>query len=161
MRLVEWNQLELFLRGEKIQAIVLEQIRARRIPIEELRLSFGKDRLVVEGKARKGIAVPFSFTVPAIETRGTTLTIPLTQMSAFGFLPLPAFLFKLLEGHVSTREVAIDGQRNAIIISLDRFLPDFLDVTIESIHIVPGGLALRLGGGGADLPLKEASDGTH
>jgi hypothetical protein len=38
------------------------------------------------------------------------------------------------------------------VVSLDRFLPTFVDADIREIRIIDGGLAVTLGEGGADLP---------
>ena len=40
-----------------------------------------------------------------------------------------------------------------LLIQVDRFLPTFVDVKIENIEIVEGGLAVRIGAGGATPPV--------
>ena len=48
------------------------------------------------------------------------------------------------------------------IVSLDRFLPSFIDADIQKIWIIDGGLAVTLGRGGADLPpSSEEIDGRN
>ena len=39
-----------------------------------------------------------------------------------------------------------------LVVSLDRFLPPFVQADIQKIWIMDGGLAVTLGHGGADLP---------
>jgi hypothetical protein len=43
-------------------------------------------------------------------------------------------------------------------VSLDRLLPDFLDIALDSVEIIRGGIALHLGNGGAGLPKHQATE---
>jgi hypothetical protein len=50
--------------------------------------------------------------------------------------------------------ITLDAESTTIHVALDRFLPDFIDVEIEAIDLIAGGIALRLGPGGATPPLN-------
>lgn len=151
-RLVSWDRLDLRLRGERILAIVRKEIASRRVPVEVRDLRFREGVAELEGVLKKGIAIPFRVVVRRIERAGERVVVLLDDVSVLGFLPVPGFLFKLAEGFAHAEGIAIDPQRPAILVSLDRFLPPFVDLTIDSVRIVDGGVAVALGPGGADPP---------
>jgi len=150
-RLVQWNSLNLHISGEKASALVGEVIAAKKAPITSLFLEFREGELLVEGKAKKGMSIPFEVIIREIECEGTTVHVKIADVSAFG-LPIPAFLGKFVEGVGRDPSMKFDGNTNTMSIDMAKKMPRFVDVTFESIRIVKGGLDVTLGTGGADVP---------
>jgi len=136
--------------GAKLAAVVRE--RALVPPIERIDLQFSDGLLRVEGALRKFISVPFAVEVREIVAAGDTIRVPLSSASAFGGIPIPQFLFGLVKGRLPADLVRLEPPAT-LVLSLDRFLPTFVDADIREIRIVDGGLAVALGAGGVDLPL--------
>jgi hypothetical protein len=163
MRLVQWKQLDLFVSGGRIGELAREVIGRQRIPVEALRLHFLDGRIGVEATVRRGLSIPLRLSVARFEVRERMLVAYLSDMSAFGFLPVPTVLLRIFDARVALATgVSFDPHGDRLVIALDRFLPPFADITIESVRAVTGGIELRLGPGGADPPLEiqERSDGT-
>lgn len=157
-RFVEWDGLEVRIDGEKIRAMVATFPLA---PIERLDLQFTNGLLRVSGIVRKFVAVPFSAEIREIEANGRTVRVPLRAASAFGGIPIPQFLFTLIKGQLPAALVRYE-EPATFVVSLDRFLPSFVDVDLQKIWIIDGGLAVTLGRGGADLPTSpEDPHGTN
>jgi hypothetical protein len=155
VRLVEWDSLEIRVNGDKLNAFV----QAMRVaPIERLALDFQNGLLRVSGSVRKFISVPFSVDIRQIEARGRTVRVPLRSASAFGGIPIPQFLFGLMKSRLPPNLVQYENPAT-LVVSLDRFLPTFIDAEIQKVWIIDGGLAVTLGRGGADLPTTEEDDG--
>ena len=151
-RLVEWEGLRLKIRGDKAAAVARDMMRQQRAPIRDLELEFGEGSLVVHGKVEKILKVPFRVLIRRIEVRDNVVMVPIENMSAFGFLPLPKLLLHLAPPGALPPGVHIDAAASTIAVEVDRFLPNFLEAKVEEIRIVPEGLILSLGAGGADLP---------
>lgn len=148
-RFVEWDQLEVRINGDRINSLV----QAFRVPpIEELYLHFQNGLLRVRGSVRKFISVPFAVEIPEICATGKTVRIPLRTASAFGGIPIPQFLFGLMRSRLPAQLVRYEDPAT-LVISLDRFLPSFVDAEVQRIWIIDGGLAVTLGRGGADLAI--------
>ena len=111
-RLIEWERLELTLRGEKIAAMIGEAIEAKKVPITCLFLEFRDGELAIEGKAKKGLTIPFEAKVRSIRPDGGWLRVRIDEASAFG-LPVPAFLQKFIEGGVKDGSVRYDPETTA------------------------------------------------
>lgn len=156
-RLIEWEHLELTLRGERIAAIVGEAIAAKQAPITSLVLEFRDGELLIEGKAKKGLTIPFEAKVRSIRPDGDWLRIRIDEASAFG-LPVPAFLQKFIESGVRDGSVRFDPATNELMVDLGRRIPEFVDVAIESVAIVKAGIVIRIGAGGADIPARRAKE---
>jgi len=154
-RLVEWDGLELRVNGDKLNAFVQSM---RVAPIERLQLEFQNGRLRVRGAIRKIISVPFSVDIPEILADGRSVRVPLRSASAFGGIPIPQFLFGLMKSRLPAQLVRYE-EPATLVVSLDRFLPTFIDAEIQKIWIIDGGLAVTLGRGGADLPESEEPNG--
>ncbi len=152
-RLIEWKQLELTLRGERIAAMVGDAIAAKKVPITSLFLEFRDGELAIEGKAKKGLTIPFEAKVRSIRPDGDWLRIRIEEASAFG-LHVPAFLQKFIESGVKDGSVRFDPDTNELMVDLGRRIPEFVDVAIESVAIVKEGIVIRLGAGGADIPAR-------
>jgi hypothetical protein len=120
-------------------------------PIERIQLDFFDGLLRVEGSLRKFISVPFAVEVREIIAEGRSVRVPLSSASAFGGIPIPQFLFGIVKGRLPADLVRLEPPAT-LVVSLDRFLPTFIDADIREIRIIDGGLAVRLGEGGADLP---------
>ena len=151
-RLVQWDGIELFVSGVRIRQLVAEFVREKKVPIQDLTLDFAPDRLSIQGKVQKIFTVPFSMAVRDINVSGTVVQVPLRDLSAFGFIPIPRLLVSLAPKEGFPEGVKLHSEQMVLTIALDRFLPSFLDVIIEQIRIVDGGMKVRFGRGGADLP---------
>ena len=148
-RFIAWEQLAVRVDGAKLAALVRE--RALVPPIERIQLDFFDGLLRVEGSLRKFISVPFAVEVREILAEGRSIRVPLSSASAFGGIPIPQFLFGVVKGRLPADLVRLEPPAT-LVVSLDRFLPTFIDADIREIRIIDGGLAVRLGEGGADLP---------
>ena len=148
MHLVEWDNLEIRISGEKLNAFAQKFAVP---PIERIGLRFTNGLLRIEGSIRKFISVPFSFDITEIVAGGTTVRVPVKSAAAFGGIPIPRFLFSLVKGQLPPNLVGFE-EPATFVISLDRFLPTFVSADVQKIWIIDGGLAVTLGKGGADLP---------
>ena len=148
-RFIEWDTFEVRVDGEKLNALVKATMGAMD-PIERMDLRFFNGLLRVEGLIRKFIAVPFTVDITEIRASGTTVRVPLRSASAAGF-PLPIILFTLLKNRLP-RDLVNYEEPATLVMSLDRFLPDFVSADVQRIWIIDGGLSVVLGRGGADLP---------
>lgn len=153
---VEWDSLEVRVDGDKLNTMMKSMI-GRTEPIEKIDLRFSNGLLRVEGTIRKFIAVSFSVDITEIRASGTTVRVPLRSVSAAGF-PIPSILFGLMRSRLPKDLVAYE-EPATLVVTLDRFLPNFVSTEIQSIWIVEGGLAVTLGRGGADLP--QPAGGSH
>lgn len=147
-RFIEWDSLQVRVDGEKIAALARELVAADPM-IERISLEFRNGLLRVEGAVRKFIVIPFTVDITHFETHGTTVRVPLGRMTA-GTLPLPSLLVGLLRRQFPA-EVGYEPPAT-LVLSLERFLPPFVEADIRKIWIIEGGLAVTLGRGGADIP---------
>jgi len=147
-RLVEWDSLEVRVNGERVNEVAAS---FRIDPIERMTLRFFNGLLRVEGSVKKFISVPFTVDITRIDAAGTTVRVPVSSAAAFGGIPIPRFLFSLVQGKLP-RDLVRYEEPATFVISLDRFLPTFISADIQKIWIIDGGLAVTLGRGGADLP---------
>lgn len=146
---IEWDSLDLRIDGTKIEAMAGEMVAADPM-IERISLRFSNGLLRVEGSVRKFISIPFTVDITRIESKGTTVRVPLARISA-GPIPVPALLVGLVRSKFPKELVTYEDPAT-LVISLDRFLPSFVTADIQKIWIMDGGLAVTLGRGGADLP---------
>jgi hypothetical protein len=155
-RFVEWDQLEIRVNGEKLNALV-QSFRVE--PIERLEVRFENALMRVAGSVRKFVSIPFEVQISEILASGRTVRVPLRSVSAFGAIPIPKFLFGLMRDRLPADLVRYE-EPATLVFSLDRFLPNFVDADIHHVWIIDGGLAVTLGRGGADLPAgMEEKDG--
>ncbi|HVT05108.1 MAG TPA: hypothetical protein VHL58_17225 [Thermoanaerobaculia bacterium] len=150
-RLVEWDEILLRLRGSMLEAMVQREVASRRVPIQEIHLTFVPGELRIDGKVEKFFLIPFRLFIRRIESSGGAIRIYLENISAFG-LPIPVLLRKFAEKAMQNDALAFDAVNNVITVRLDRFLPTFLDVDVRHIEIIEGGIGVALGQGGADIP---------
>lgn len=154
---IEWDSLEVRVDGEKLNAMTRDML-GKADPIERIALRFHNGLLRVEGSIRKFISVPFTVDITEIRASGTTLRVPLRTISAAGF-PIPMLLFGLMKNRLP-KDLVDYEEPATLVMSLDRFLPNFVSADIQKIWIIDGGLAVTLGRGGADLPMpRGGSDG--
>jgi hypothetical protein len=146
-RFIHWDELAIRIDGAKLAKLV-----PLVAPLERIDLRFSDGLLRVDGAIRKFISVPFAVEVREIVADGHVVRVPLSSASAFGGIPIPQFLFGLMKGHLPAELVRLEPPAT-LVVSLDRFLPTFIDADIREIRIVDGGLAVALGAGGADLPV--------
>jgi hypothetical protein len=149
-RFVEWDTFELRVNGERINDLLRSLVAGQR-ELERIELQFGNGLLRVAGTIRKIIAVPFTVDITEIRAAGTTVRVPLRAAAAFGAIPIPQFLFRLIKDRLP-RELVSFEEPATFVVSLDRFLPPFIAVDIQKVWIIDGGLSVTLGRGGADLP---------
>jgi hypothetical protein len=155
-RFVEWDSLEVRIDGDKLNAFA-QSFRVH--PIEKLELRFENGLLRVVGSVRKFVSVSFEVQINEILAGGGTVRIPLRSVSAFVAIPIPKFLFGLMKNRLPAEFVRYE-EPATLVVSLDRFLPNFVDAEIQRVWIIDGGLAVTLGRGGADLPaVTEEKDG--
>jgi hypothetical protein len=157
-RLVEWDSVDVRVDGAKLNALAA----AFRVdPIEKMELQFFNGLLRITGSVRKFISVPFTIEIRELRPSGHTVSVPIASASAFGGLPIPQFLFGLVKNRLPADLVRYE-EPATFVVTLDRFLPSFLDCDIQKIWMIDGGLAVTLGRGGADLPpSSEESDGRN
>lgn len=152
-RLVGWESLRLLVDGGRMTELAGEIVAKNQIPVESLVFHFAPGMLAIEGKVRKGIAVPFRVTIREIAVEANVVTVPLGDIAAFGFLPVPAILFRIIEEYAKLEEgIHFSSRPPLLAIALDRFLPSFIDTTVTSIRLIDGGFEVNVGSGGADLP---------
>jgi hypothetical protein len=156
---VEWDSLEVRVDGDRLNAMMKSMIGATP-PIETIDLRFFNGLLRIEGTIRKFILVSFTVDVTEIRASGTTVRVPLRGASAAGF-PIPTILFSLMKSRLPKDLVGFE-EPATLVMTLDRFLPNFISADIQRIWIVDGGLVVTLGKGGADLPPPTGgSDGNN
>ncbi len=154
-RLISWDQFDVRVDGAKLNALAAS---FRIDPIERVELQFFNGLMRIAGSIRKFISVPFTVDIREIRPSGRTVRVPIASASAFGGLPIPHFLFGLARNHLPADLVHYE-EPATFVVSLERFLPSFIDADIQKIWIIDGGLAVTLGRGGADLP--PPSEETH
>ena len=147
---IEWQSIEIRVDGARVNEMV-KAIVGKQEPIEKIDLHFYDGLLRVAGTIRKFITVPFTVDVTELLVSGTTLRVPLKSASAAGF-PLPTILVGLLQSRLPRELVSFEPPAT-LVLSLDRFLPPFVEADLQKIVIIEGGLVVILGPGGADLPL--------
>ena len=154
-RFIEWDSFDIRVDGEKLNAMMKSMIGGME-PIERIELQFHNGLLRVVGTIRKFIAVPFTVEIVELIADGTTVRVPLRSASAAGF-PLPTILFSLLRSKLPRDLVEFEPPAT-LVVTLDRFLPNFVSADLQRIWIIDGGLAVTLGKGGADLPEAPPGD---
>jgi hypothetical protein len=147
---VEWDSLDVRIDGDKLNAMVKSMIGGMP-PVETIAVRFTNGLMRVEGTLRKFITIPFAVDVTEIRASGTTMRVPLRNVSAAGF-PIPMILFGLIKNRLPKDLVSYE-EPATLVMSLDRFLPNFVSADIQTIWIIDGGLAVTVGRGGADLPI--------
>ncbi len=146
---VEWDSIELRVDGARLAAIARESASAEPA-IEKLDLSFGNGLLRIEGVARKFVRIPFTIDITEMHASGSEIRIPLGAVSAAGF-PIPRFLFGLIRGRLPAGLIRYE-EPTTLVVSVERFLPEFVSVELQRVWMIDGGLAITLGRGGADPP---------
>ncbi|HEX7681153.1 MAG TPA: hypothetical protein VF713_23655 [Thermoanaerobaculia bacterium] len=147
-RFISWDQIDVRVDGAKLNALAAS---FRVDPIERMELQFFNGLLRIAGTIRKFISVPFTVDIREIRPSGHTVSVPISSASAFGALPIPQFLFGLVRNQLPVDLVRYEDPAT-FVVSLERFLPSFIDADIQKIWIIDGGLAVTLGRGGADFP---------
>ena len=147
-RLISWDQFDVRVDGAKLNALAAS---FRIDPIERMELQFFNGLMRISGSIRKVISISFTVDIREIRPSGQTVRVPIASASAFGGLPIPQFLFGLVRNRLPADLVHYE-EPATFVVSLERFLPSFIDADIQKIWIIDGGLAVTLGRGGADLP---------
>jgi hypothetical protein len=147
-RLITWDTIDVRVDGAKLNALAAS---FRVDPIERMELQFSNGLLRVAGTIRKFISVPFTVDIHELRPSGQTVRVPIASASAFGALPIPQFLFGLVKNRLPADLVRYE-EPATFVVSLERFLPSFIDTDIQTIWIIDGGLTVSLARGGADLP---------
>lgn len=147
-RLISWDTIDIRVDGAKLNALVAS---FRVDPIEKMELQFSNGLLRIAGTIKKFISVPFTVDIREIRPSGRAVRVPIASASAFGALPIPQFLFGLVKNRLPADLIRYE-EPATFVLSLERFLPSFIDTDIQTIWIIDGGLTVSLGRGGADLP---------
>jgi hypothetical protein len=151
--LIEWDQLHLRIRGERVQQIVVAMAQAQHWPVSDIGFEFLDGELRVSAKVHKGISVQARFSVDTIKVLHKTLEVPIKNLTAFGgLLPVPKFLFRLIGTAGLPDGITFDIETLTMFVDLEKLLPRSVDLNVEAVRIIPGGAAVALGSGGADLP---------
>jgi hypothetical protein len=150
--LVEWDNVDLRVRGAKVLQIVFDLIQRKQLPVSDLRLDFLADELQISARIQKGIPIPVKLTVRRIQVEGMTLLVPLENVATFGIVPIPKLLFRMIGNQGLPGGIRFDPETMTLTVSLERFLPPFIALKIDSVRIIPGGMAVHLGPGSAGLP---------
>lgn len=151
MRLIEWNDMRLLVRGERIAEIVRAKNAGQKAPVREVELKFHDSLLEITGKFSKIVSLRFRVEIRRIDLEGSDVVLHIDSISAAG-IRVPTFLGKLFEKQIAGGGVMIDGNGPMIRIRLDHFLPEFVDVTMSTIRISDEGIVAVLGRGGIDPP---------
>src|SRR5260370_5070681 len=138
---VEWDQIEIRVNGEKLNALV-QSFRVE--PIERLEVRFENALMRVAGSVRKFVSIPFEVQISEILASGRTVRVPLRSVSAFGAIPIPKFLFGLMRDRLPADLVRYE-EPATLVFSLDRFMPNFVDADIHHIWLIDVGLAGPMG----------------
>ena len=147
--LVEWEHIDLRISGCKLQQNAAKLLHDKQAPFTDLKLDFLDGSILVAVKVQKGIPVTVQFRVAEITARGTTLEIKIDNVSTFGILPIPKLIFRLV-GELNLPDgLSFDADTMKVVIHLDRLLPALMEVTVDTIRMIEGGLVVRLGEGGA------------
>lgn len=149
---VEWDHLKLRVRGSSLEQIVIELLRQKQLPVSDFRIECREGELVASARIRNVLSVPVKVSIDTITISGRTLQIPLKDVSTLAGFPVPRVLFRLVRSEWLPDGVRFDADRLTVTVFIERFLPAFIDLTLDSIRIVPGGLEVDLGPGGADPP---------
>lgn len=152
-RFITWDQIDVRVSGAKMNGVLRQMLATRppSDPIESLELQFSNGLLRVVGSIRKFISIPFSVDIPELPVTRNVVRVPLRNAAAFGAIPIPQFLFAFVKNKLP--EIVSYEEPATLVLSLDRFLPNFVDADVQRIRITEGGLAVTLGRGGADPPL--------
>jgi hypothetical protein len=157
--LVEWDQIFLRISGRKLQDTVARLLLEKRLPVADVELNFREGCLVAAAKIQKGLSIPIRCTSYEIRAEGRTLRVVLENLSTFGSLPLPKKLLRLVDDLKLPDGISFDAETMTVAVSIDKFLPPYLDLTVKAIRFINGGLALHLGEGNVDIPALPARVG--
>src|SRR5262245_31719239 len=131
-RLVEWDGIHLRVRGAAVLQIAFDFIRKKQLPISDFRLEFLAGELQISARIRKGIPIPVKLTGRRIDVEGAALFVRLENVATFGIVPISKFLFHMISEHLP-EHVRLDPETLTLTLSLERFLPPYLDLKIESV----------------------------
>jgi len=151
--LVTWEGFTLRVDGARVNEMARAQAKGA---VDDLQITFLRDRIHISGRKKVAfVAVPFSADVSAIAVEGKTIIVPISDVVHIPTSLLSGLLLPVVRNLISARvpgDAVTMRPPLTLVIRLDRFLPTFVDVQIEKIDIVEGGLAVRIGSGGATPP---------
>ena len=150
--LVEWDQIFLRISGRRLQETIARLLSDKRLPVTDVELKFEEERLVAAAKIQKGFSIPIRCTIRRILAEGKTLGIVVENLSTLGSIPLPKNLLRLVDDLKLPEGLFFDAEKLTLTVSIDKFLPPYLDITVKAVRFMPGGLALHLGEGAGDIP---------
>ena len=146
---VEWDSIELRVDGERL-AELARRAAAAEPSVEKLDLIFSNGLLRIEGAVRKFVRIPFTIDITEMLASAHEIRIPLRTVSAAGF-PIPRFLIGLIRSRLPEGLVRYE-EPTTLVVSVERFLPQFVSVELQRVWMIDGGLAIILGRGGANPP---------
>ena len=150
--LVQWDDIFLRISGRKLQEALASLVREKRLPITDVELDFRDGYVAVAAKIKKGLSIPIRCTIREVVAEGRTLRAVLEDFSTFGSLPLPKNLFRLFDDLSLPDGIAFDPAPMTVTVKLDALLRPSLDLTVNAIQFITGGVAVHLGEGSADMP---------
>ncbi len=153
MHLLNWDGFTVRVDGGRVNEMAHLQAKGA---VEDLRIAFLRGRIHISGKKKVAfVSVPFSADVSAISVEGKTIVVPVTNVAHIPTPLLSGLLLPVVRNLLSSKmpgDAVTLRPPLTLLIRLDRFLPNFVDVQIETIDIIEGGLAVRMGPGGATPP---------
>ncbi|HET9215723.1 MAG TPA: hypothetical protein VFR18_02020 [Terriglobia bacterium] len=150
--LVQWDDIFLRISGRKLQEAVGRLVLEKRLPITDVEVDFGEGYVAVAARIKKGVSIPIRCTIREVLAEGGTLRAVLEDFSTFGSIPLPKNLFRLIDDLRLPDGIAFDPAAMTVKVKIDALLPPYLALTVKAIQFIPGGVAVHLGEGSADIP---------
>ena len=150
---VQWDNIFLRVSGRKLQEVARRVLLQKRLPIADLEFDFVDGHLAIAANIRKGLSVPIRCTIRKVFAEGRTLRAVVEDLSTFGSIPLPKVLFRVVDDLKLPDGIAFHPATMTVTVKIDAFLPRNVDFTIKAIQFIPGGVAVHLGEGNADLPV--------
>ena len=151
MRLIAWDEVRLRIDGERFSELLCEKIAESGAPVENLTLNFGQDEAEVQGRFRGLLGIPFRMRLLPPRVESGFLRIPIEILGVLG-APMEKLLEWFAPADLLEGRVLLDREEPAILIDIESFLPDFVDLESLDVRFEIGGILVETGPGSADLP---------
>lgn len=113
--------------------------------IRDVRIHFSKDKITMEGTARKVISIPFSMEASLGLGEKNNLFLNVQDIKALGFIPLPNILQRLVialsDSPIKGAGFSRDGSRFKF--ELNQILPENLKLKLNSVKVEDGYITLE------------------
>lgn len=134
--LVSWEPISLRIDGARANELARKEA-------PDVRIDFHDGRIHVSGRR---FLVPYSADIRQIDIRGKTIVVPVTGLGVANLFL--GTIRKVIASRIPHDGVTVQPPLT-FIIQLDRFLPSFVELDVREIRMIEGGLAVKLGPGGA------------